>query len=102
LPIDPLRGNEQPIIRGNRLIERVVFDGSRARGVVAVFRGRRQLIKADTVVLCAGVYGSPEILLHSGIGAPDELAPLGSAPSSELPPSATTCMITRRRRSSSR
>ena len=61
-------------IRGDVTIDRVLFDGTTATGVVAadgtVYRGRE-------VVLAGGTYGSPAILLRSGVGPPDELAALG-------------------------
>ena len=35
------------------------------------------VIEADTIVLASGAYGSPAILLRSGIGPADELRALG-------------------------
>ena len=35
------------------------------------------MVEAETVVLAAGAYGSPAILLRSGIGPADELRALG-------------------------
>jgi choline dehydrogenase len=46
-------------------VDRVVLDGDRATGVVLA-DGRR--IEAGRVVLCAGSFGSPVVLLRSGIG----------------------------------
>ena len=43
------------------------------------------LIADHEVVLSAGAYGSPQILMLSGIGVADELAPLGIAPVVDLP-----------------
>jgi choline dehydrogenase len=44
-----------------------------------------RLIEAGTVVLSAGAYGSPAILLRSGIGPPDDLRRLGIEPRLSLP-----------------
>ncbi|WP_028066204.1 GMC family oxidoreductase [Solirubrobacter soli] len=49
---------------GDAEVERVLFDGHRAVGVTAAGREYR----ADHVVLAAGTYESPAILLRSGVG----------------------------------
>jgi len=64
------------------LVDRVVFDGSRATGVVTA-DGRQ--LEADTVLLAAGAYFSPAILLRSGIGPEAELRRLGIAVVEDLP-----------------
>jgi choline dehydrogenase len=43
------------------------------------------LVEAGQVVLCAGVYGSPAILMRSGIGPPDDLRELAIDVRVELP-----------------
>jgi len=51
------------------LITRVVIDQGRATGVEVVTTQGRGTIRADReVILCAGVYGSPQLLMLSGIG----------------------------------
>jgi choline dehydrogenase len=57
-------------VRSNAQVAEVVFDGTRATGVSLV-DGR--VIEAGWVVLCAGTYGSPPILMRSGIGPADHL-----------------------------
>lgn len=52
-------------IRGDALVDHVVFDGTAAVGVRLA---DGSVVEAGHVVLCAGVYGSPTILLRSGIG----------------------------------
>jgi choline dehydrogenase len=56
-------------IRGDVTIDRVLFDGTTATGVAAAdgtaYRGRE-------VILVGGTYGSPAILLRSGVGPADE------------------------------
>ena len=59
-------------------VTRVVFDGSRASGVEAVIEGAPQILEASgEVILCAGAYQSPQLLMLSGIGPADELSALG-------------------------
>ncbi len=60
-------------IRADSPVDRVVFDGTTAIGV-RLADGR--VIEAGRVILCAGVYGSPTILLRSNIGSGGELVDL--------------------------
>ncbi|MDW6021117.1 GMC family oxidoreductase N-terminal domain-containing protein [Mesorhizobium sp. BAC0120] len=56
------------------LVERIVLDGKRARGVDVVRGGQRIRATARRgVVLSAGSINSPQILMISGIGDPAEL-----------------------------
>lgn len=61
-------------ILSETLVDRISFEGRRARGVLLA--GGRQMDGAE-VVLCAGTYGSASILLRSGIGPESELQRLG-------------------------
>ena len=58
--------------------EKILFEGTRACGV-SFFRGneRRQIRARREVVLSAGTFGSPQLLLLSGVGAPAELGKFG-------------------------
>jgi choline dehydrogenase len=68
------------------LTERVIVEGGRALGV-QVRRGDRTLrIRAHReVVLASGAYGSPQLLMLSGIGPGAALQALGIAVHSDLP-----------------
>jgi len=61
-------------IRGEAQVDRVVIEDGRAVGVMLA---SGETLLAGHVVLSAGVYGSPAILLRSGIGPADELTSLG-------------------------
>lgn len=61
-------------IRPDTQVAHVVFEGTRATGVRLV-DGR--VIGASCVVLCAGTYGSPPILMRSGIGPAEHLRSVG-------------------------
>ena len=68
------------------MVTRIVLDGRRALGVELVRNGAAETLHAEReTVLAAGAYGSPQLLLLSGIGPAAGLAPLGIAPVHELP-----------------
>jgi choline dehydrogenase len=70
----PLGGTPANLtIRAEALVDRVVFDGSRATGVRLA---DGSVVEAGWVVLCAGTFGSPPILLRSGIGPANDLRAL--------------------------
>ena len=70
--LDPARLRENLTIVADTLVDRVLLDGDRAVGV-ATPAGE---LRARRVVLAAGAYGSPGILLRSGVG-PAQGLPVG-------------------------
>jgi choline dehydrogenase len=81
--VDPVR--DRLIVAGDAPVERVLVRGGRTAGV-AVRDGRGLAeIAASRVVLSAGAYGSPAILLRSGIGPAGELTAIGVKPALDLP-----------------
>jgi choline dehydrogenase len=70
--IDPARHRPNLTILADTLADRLLLDGDRAVGA-ATSAGE---LRAGTVVLTASAYGSPAILLRSGIG-PDAGLPVG-------------------------
>ena len=69
-------------ISGDVLVDRVLFDQRRAIGVVAASGAE---IPAGEVVLSGGSYGSPAILLRSGVGPAADLAEIGVDVVADLP-----------------
>lgn len=56
-------------IRTGALVEKIVIEDGRAVGVQARFGGKSEVIRASGgVVLSAGAFGSPQVLMLSGIG----------------------------------
>jgi choline dehydrogenase len=80
--LDPARGRPNLSIVADTLVDRVLFDGSRARGVLTA-DGRE--LEAEHVLLAAGAYFTPAILLRSGIGPEAELDRHGIAVLEALP-----------------
>jgi choline dehydrogenase len=66
----PARDRSNLAILPNALVDRVRVKDGRARGVLLA---GGQWIDAAEVVICAGAYGSPAILLRSGIGPIEQL-----------------------------
>ncbi len=65
---------------------RLLIEGGRCTGVELRHRGRALTLRAQReVLLCAGVFGSPQLLLLSGIGSGETLRRHGIAPRLELP-----------------
>jgi choline dehydrogenase/4-pyridoxate dehydrogenase len=60
------------------LATRIVMDAARAIGIEYLERGRARRARAEReVILAGGVINSPQLLMLSGIGDPDELAAHG-------------------------
>ena len=73
--LDPARGRGNLTILADTLVDRIVLDWRpRHRAITAA----GEQIEADVVVLTAGAYLTPAILLRSGIGPESELVRIGS------------------------
>jgi choline dehydrogenase len=83
--LDPARDRPNLTIIDRATADRVELRGTTVRGAWIVREGARRLLEAPTVVVCAGAYGSPAILLRSGIGAPEGLRAAGVEPVVALP-----------------
>ncbi|HEY5210071.1 MAG TPA: GMC family oxidoreductase N-terminal domain-containing protein [Stellaceae bacterium] len=82
----PARARANLTVRTGATIARIMVEHGRATGVEYA-RGRDPVRAraAREVLLCAGSFNSPQLLLLSGIGPADELAALGIAPIHDLP-----------------
>jgi len=79
--LHPALGRPNLEVRTRALVERVVFDGTRAVGVQV----DGATIRAGEVVLCGGAINSPQLLQLSGIGNAEELEALGIDVVQDLP-----------------
>lgn len=79
---DEVRSRDNLTIRADSLVDKVLFDGKRAIGV-QLADGEK--LFADEVILSAGSYASPAILLRSGIGPQQDLHALQIPLIAELP-----------------
>lgn len=71
------RCRENLTILGESQVERIQFEGRRATAVVARRRDEVATFAADEIVLSAGSVGSPQLLMLSGVGPPDQLRAAG-------------------------
>ena len=66
--------------------ERVLLDGRRATGIACHHGGQARQVRARReTVLCGGAFGSPQLLMLSGIGPQEELRRHGIAVAHALP-----------------
>jgi 4-pyridoxate dehydrogenase len=64
---------------------RVLFEGSRAVGIEYLQDGKRHVARADSeILLCGGVINSPQLLMLSGVGDPDQLSHHGISVNASL------------------
>ncbi|WP_328808269.1 choline dehydrogenase [Nonomuraea antri] len=79
--LHPVRHRRNLTIRTRAFVDRIVFDGTRAVGVMC--GGER--IDAGEVILCGGAINSPQLLQVSGVGPSALLEPLGVPVVHDLP-----------------
>lgn len=74
----PVLGQENVTLLVNTAVTRVVIEGDRAVGVEFVLNGKTTVVSADKeIVLSAGGFNTPKILMLSGIGDEAELKAAG-------------------------
>jgi choline dehydrogenase-like flavoprotein len=82
----PARNRANLTILTHAHATRLVMQGKACTGVEVVVRGSREKLRARReTILSAGAFGSPQLLLLSGIGPGSELRPHGIATTYELP-----------------
>jgi len=78
------RGNVE--VLPDALATEILFENGRAVGVEVLRNNNLERLHAEReVIVCAGAYHSPHLLLLSGIGPADELGALGIEPRVDLP-----------------
>ena len=83
--IEPVRGRNNLMIRGNALVERIVFEGERAVGVELNQGRAAETVRAENVILSAGAIHTPALLQRSGVGPTGVLQDAGIDQRIELP-----------------
>lgn len=75
--LEPVRHRLNLTIRGDCLVRRIIFDGTRATGVEVESGGSAQVVEGTKIVLASGAIASPAVLMRSGIGPEAHLRELG-------------------------
>ena len=71
----PALKRDNVTIRVNALATRIVFEGKRAVGIEYRHGGKLAVARAEReVILAGGVINTPQLLMLSGVGQPEELA----------------------------
>ncbi len=84
--LEPARSRENLTLLDSTLALRLVWDGDRASGIMVDRAGEQRTIYANAeIILSAGAYLSPQLLLLSGVGPADELREAGIKPIADLP-----------------
>jgi choline dehydrogenase len=84
--LHPAAGRPNLEVRSGVFVERLVFEGDRAVGVELVQNGVRETVRAGReVIVSAGTYQSPVLLMLSGIGPVEDLELFGIAVRENLP-----------------
>ena len=74
--LHPVMRRKNLRVKTGALIRRVVFEGRRAVGVEYRRRGRDRTVRGRHILLCAGAFGSAQLLQVSGVGPADLLESL--------------------------
>jgi choline dehydrogenase len=83
--LDPVRGRPNLRILDRTRVDKLEPDPAGGVVVHAVRAGEVLQLRAERVVLCAGTYDTPALLLRSGIGGPTALRELGVTTRHPLP-----------------
>jgi choline dehydrogenase len=84
--IDPVRGSANLEVRSDTLVRRILFEGKKAVAVEYEQGGVRKLLRARReIILSAGAFNSPHLLMLSGIGPAGHLAEQGIDALVDLP-----------------
>ena len=83
--LEPARARANLTVHTGAMVNRILFEHGRARGVSYTMGGKAcRQSAAREVILCGGAINSPQLLMLSGIGGADELRAQGIEPLVDL------------------
>lgn len=83
--LNPARGRPNLTIQANTQVQRVLFTGPCATGLLVERDGALATVHGREIVLCGGAIGSPHLLLLSGVGPAAHLEAMGVDVVCDLP-----------------
>lgn len=83
--LNPARGRPNLTIQANTQVQRVLFTGPCATGLLVERDGALSTVHGREIVLCGGAVGSPHLLLLSGVGPAAHLEAMGVDVVCDLP-----------------
>jgi choline dehydrogenase-like flavoprotein len=84
--IAPISTRRNLTVRTGAFVQRVVLEGKRAVGIEIAGHGVTETLRAEReVIVSSGAFGSPKLLLQSGIGPADHLRSVGVPVLHDLP-----------------
>jgi len=82
----PALNRKNLTVQTHALAQRIIFEGNCAVGVEYIKRGAITSVRASReVILSAGAFNSPQLLMLSGVGPADHLREMGINPILDLP-----------------
>jgi choline dehydrogenase len=81
--LNEVRSRRNLVIRSDMMVDEVIFEGRRAVGVTLA--GSLETLHGSQTILAAGAYGSPSILMRSGVGPAEHLRSLDIPVVQDLP-----------------
>ena len=83
--LSQLHSNTQFIVKTDCSVVRLIVENGICKGVACADQGREVEYRAETVLLAAGCYNTPKLLMLSGIGPAAQLKQHGIAVKHDLP-----------------
>ena len=84
--LKPILARPNFIVKTGAQVSRILFSGNRAVGIEYIQNGQIHQVKAEQeIIVCAGAFDSPKLLMLSGIGGAEELQNHGIEVVANLP-----------------
>lgn len=83
--INPNRHRKNLDVNGDTFVRKIIFNGKKAVGVEVEKSDTIEVIYGDQIILCAGAFNTPHLLMLSGVGPKEKLEAVGIDVVHELP-----------------
>lgn len=83
--LSPLKDNPRFSVKTGCTVSRLIVEGGKCSGVFVVEAGRETAVRGSTVLMAAGTYNTPKIMMLSGIGPAAQLRQHGISVQVDLP-----------------